>query len=449
MISVFLQVISQVVNGRLIGMDIQVCNIAIDTRKITNQCMFIALKGKKIDAHNFAIDALESGAVALLVSQYLPINIPQVVVSDTRIALGLLGAWVRQQISARIIALTGSSGKTSVKEISATILKNCGNVLYTEGNYNNDIGVPLTLSLLQHKHEFAVIELGASHIGDIAYTSNLVKPDSVLINNLAAAHLDGLGSLLGVSRAKGEIFNNLSSDSTIIINADSNDWLHWCKKVTYQRVWRFSLQENTSADFFADDIHITQQGTQFKLHTPFGNITIVLSLPGYHNIANVLAAAALTMSVGAKLENVYQGLCLLKAIPGRLFPILLNKHQLIIDDTYNANVGSMIAAIQVLSTKRGYRIMVVGEMEELGIAGAAYHCQVGMFARKAGIDKVFSVGGLSYLISKESGCGEHFQNKASLIERLKKLLREYIEITILVKGSRNTAMEQVVRDLST
>lgn len=189
MIPVSLQAISEAVNGQLIGADTQITDVVTDTRKLTDGCLFIALKGEKFDAHDFAADAVSQGAGALLVSKHLPIDAPQIVVADTRIALGLLGAWVRQQMPARVIALTGSSGKTSVKEMSAEILRQCGNVLYTSGNFNNDIGVPLTLLRLEPQHEYAVIELGANHVGEIAYTVNLVKPESALVNNLAAAHL--------------------------------------------------------------------------------------------------------------------------------------------------------------------------------------------------------------------------------------------------------------------
>ncbi|CAD6508540.1 UDP-N-acetylmuramoyl-tripeptide--D-alanyl-D-alanine ligase [Candidatus Profftia tarda] len=448
MFPISLEIIAQVVHGKLIGTDIQVRDVVIDTRKITSNCMFIALKGKRFDAHDFAVDAIQKGANTLLVSKYLPISVPQILVADTRIALCLLASWSRQQVSARIIALTGSSGKTLVKEITASILQYCGNVLHTTGNFNNNIGVSLTLLLLKPEHKFAVLELGANHIGEISYTSNLVKPESVLINNIAAAHLEGFGSLAGVAKAKGEIFDGLALNGTAIINADSNDWSNWKEKIAAQRVWRFSLNEGKEVDFFATGVRVTQEVTEFKLHTPFGTISVALLLPGYHNIANVLAASALAISVGATLENIQKGLNELKAIPGRLFPISLNKQQLILDDTYNANVGSMIAAAHVLSSKPGYRVMVVGYMEELGTEEAEYHRQVGIAFREVGVNKVLSVGGLSYIISEASGCGEHFTDKKSLVQRLKNILSEHSTITVLVKGSRGSAMEQVVHALS-
>lgn len=448
MIPVMLSTLAELSGGELIGEDCRIEVVVTDSRKLSAGCLFVALKGEKFDAHDFADQVVSGGAAALLVSKRLPISVPQVLVGDTRIALGQLGAWVREQVPARVVALTGSSGKTSVKEMSAEILRQRGSVLSTAGNFNNDIGVPLTLLRLEPQHDYAVVELGANHVGEIAYTVNLVRPESALVNNLAAAHLEGFGSLAGVARAKGEIFDALPSDGTAIINADSNDWPRWQDKFSGQRIWRFSPQAAEQVDFFADDIQVTQQGTTFTLHTPFGAAPVLLPLPGRHNVANALAAAALTMSVGATLEDVRNGLRQLKAVPGRLFPVMLAPGQLILDDSYNANVGSMTAAAQVLATMPGYRVMVVGDMGELGAEAEACHRQVGECIRQAGIDKVLSVGQLSRLIGEASGCGEHFKDKDALVVRLKHLLCAHAAITILVKGSRSAAMEQVVQRLS-
>lgn len=449
MIKVSLQTLANVLGGELNGNDLTIQDIVTDTRKLTPGCLFIALKGDKFDGHHFATDAVTVGAGALLVSEQLStLAVPQIVVEDTRIALGQIGAWVRQQVPARVIALTGSSGKTSVKEMCAEILRQRGHVLYTAGNFNNDIGVPLTLLRLTPEHDYAVIELGANHLGEIAYTGALAQPESVLVNNLAAAHIEGFGSLAGVAQAKGEIFDALPTNGTAVINAESNDWRNWQNKFTHQRIWHFSLDGDLNTEFFARHIDVTVQGTQFTLHTPSGEIEILLPLLGRHNIANALAAAALTMSVGATLNEIRQGLKTLKPVEGRLFPIFLNKQQLILDDTYNANVGSMIAAAQVLAEMPGYRVMVVGDMAELGADAQAYHRRVGFAVGETGIDNVLSVGQLSHLISDESGHGEHFADKAALIERLKSLLCEHEVITILVKGSRSARMEWVVRGIT-
>ncbi|PVZ88878.1 UDP-N-acetylmuramoyl-tripeptide--D-alanyl-D-alanine ligase [Serratia sp. S1B] len=447
MITVTLQTLAAVLDAELIGNDGQITEVTTDTRQVTPGCLFVALKGERFDAHDFATDALTAGAGALLVSKRLLVGAPQLVVKDTRLALGQLAAWVRQQVPAKVVALTGSSGKTSVKEMTAAILRQCGEVLYTAGNFNNDIGVPLTLLRLQPQHDFAVIELGANHIGEIAYTTALTQPQSALVNNLSAAHLEGFGSLAGVAQAKGEIFAGLPTDGVAIINAENNDWQHWQHQLHGQTVWRFSPQAAELVDFFASDIQVKGGMTHFTLQSPFGNTAITLPLPGRHNVANALAAAALAMSVGASLAAVSAGLKQLQAVPGRLFPMMLAEGKLLLDDSYNANVGSMKAAAQVLAEMPGYRVMVVGDMAELGSEAEACHRQVGEAAKLAGIDKVISVGKLSSILSSAAGNGEHYQDKSAVIARVAELLSAHAVITVLIKGSRSAAMEQVVRAL--
>ena len=446
MISVTLSQLTDILNGELQGADITLDAVTTDTRKLTPGCLFVALKGERFDAHDFADQAKAGGAGALLVSRPLDIDLPQLIVKDTRLAFGELAAWVRQQVPARVVALTGSSGKTSVKEMTAAILSQCGNTLYTAGNLNNDIGVPMTLLRLTPEYDYAVIELGANHQGEIAWTVSLTRPEAALVNNLAAAHLEGFGSLAGVAKAKGEIFSGLPENGIAIMNADNNDWLNWQSVIGSRKVWRFSPNAANS-DFTATNIHVTSHGTEFTLQTPTGSVDVLLPLPGRHNIANALAAAALSMSVGATLDAIKAGLANLKAVPGRLFPIKLAENQLLLDDSYNANVGSMTAAVQVLAEMPGYRVLVVGDMAELGAESEACHVQVGEAAKAAGIDRVLSVGIQSHAISTASGVGEHFADKTALITRLKSLIAEQQVITILVKGSRSAAMEEVVRAL--
>jgi len=446
MIPVSLTTLADISGGALHGSDLVLSDVTTDTRNVTPGSLFVALVGERFDAHDFAADAIASGAQALLVSKHLPFSVPQVVVADTRIAFGKLAAWVRQQSKARVVALTGSSGKTSVKEMAAAILRECGETLYTAGNLNNDFGVPMTLLRLTKQHQYAVIELGANHQGEIAYTTELTRPESALVNNLAAAHLEGFGSLAGVAKAKGEIFNGLPANGTAILNADSNDWPHWQTNLHGKRVWRFSPQAADS-DFTARDIRLGVDGTHFILQTPRGDIDVTLPLLGRHNIANALAAAALALSVDAPLSAIQRGLKNLQAVPGRLFPIRLGEHQLLLDDSYNANVGSMTAAAQVLGEMPGYRVMVVGDMAELGEEAEQCHREVGLAAKAAGVDRVLSVGTLSANISESSGVGEHFATKTALTERLRTLLSEHRELTVLIKGSRSAAMEQVVQNL--
>ena len=446
MISVTLSELARILNGELHGQSLTIDAVTTDTRQLTPGCLFVALKGERFDAHDFADKAKAGGAGALLVSRKLDCDLPQLVVKDTRLAFGEIAAWVRQQVPTRVVALTGSSGKTSVKEMTAAMLGECGNTLYTAGNLNNDIGVPMTLLRLTKEHQYAVIELGANHQGEIAWTVSLTRPEAALVNNLAAAHLEGFGSLAGVAKAKGEIFTGLPLDGVAIMNADNNDWLNWQSVIGERKIWRFSPNAANS-DFTANNVHVTSHGTTFTLQTPTGNVEVLLPLPGRHNIANALAATALAMAVGAPLDAVKAGLAKLKAVPGRLFPIQLAENQLLLDDSYNANVGSMTAAAQVLSEMPGYRVMVVGDMAELGDESEACHQQVGEAAKASGLDRVLSVGVQSKGISDASGVGEHFNDKAALIMRLKALIAEQQIITILVKGSRSAAMEEVVRAL--
>ncbi|AOM41088.1 UDP-N-acetylmuramoyl-tripeptide--D-alanyl-D-alanine ligase [Xenorhabdus hominickii] len=455
MIPLTLLQLAQLTNGTLYHVTEQqaamlpINTVETDSRRIIHGSLFIALKGEMFDAHTFAADVAQQGAGALLVSRRLDVDCPQVVVEGTRLAMGKLAGWVRRQSKARVVALTGSSGKTSVKEMTASILCQCGNTLYTAGNFNNDIGVPLTLFRLTDEHQFAVIELGANHIGEIAYTTEMTRPESALVNNLFSAHLEGFGSLAGVAKAKGEIFEGLDPTGTAIINLDSNDWDNWQHSISNQQtVWRFSISSTTAgADFYATDILEQPLATHFCLHTPIGKIKLTLPLPGKHNIANALAASALAISVGASLEDIRVGLSELKAVSGRLFPIYLAEGKLVLDDTYNANTGSMIAAANVLSQMPGYRVMVVGDMGELGERAIECHREVGQAVASTSIDKVFSVGAMSIHISDTSGRGQHCANKTELVAELLSLLEQHEMISILIKGSRSTAMEEVVNAL--
>ena len=444
MIPLDIEQIKKIVNGESYYIQDEsavIDTICTDSRKIIKQSLFIALVGNNFDGHVFAEQSIKDGAIAVIVDHKLNKTIPQIVVKDTRLALGVIANFIRQQSTAKIVALTGSSGKTSVKEMTAAILQHCGQTLYTQGNFNNDIGVPLTLLRLTKQDQFAVIELGANHIGEIAYTTNIVKPQSALINNIAEAHIEGFGSLEGVAKAKGEIFQGLLDGGIAIINLDScSD--KWFTQLVNKKVWTFSLT-NPSAQFYASNIQ-HEKNTTFTLHTPKGECEIMLSLVGKHNISNAIAASALALSVGATFNQIQQGLASLTPVKGRLFPIKLNQTQLIWDDTYNANVGSMSAAVKVLAKQPGYRILVVGDMGELGLEAEKYHCQIGELAHDEKIDCVVSVGKLSQFISQFSGVGHHFNNKQDAVNYLLMLLRQQPNLTMLVKGSRSAKMEEVI-----
>lgn len=436
-----------ILRAKVYGINPMIEDVTTDSRTIGKNCLFIALHGTRFDAHFFAKNAVLAGASAILVNRQLPLNIPQLIVEDTLLALKQLSYWVRKQVSARVIALTGSSGKTSVKEMTASILRQCGKVLATQGNLNNDIGVSLTLLRLTPQDDFAIIELGANHIGEISSNANLVLPEIALVNNISFSHLAGFGSLAGVAQAKGEIFTKLPGNGLVILNENSNDWLNWQQGSKCKTVWRFSLNKTDNVQFFATKIVSNLHSMYFTLHSPQGSCQVQLPMLGKHNITNALAASALAIAVGANLSAVSLGLSKVKPIPGRLCPIQLDVGKLLIDDSYNANVNSMIAAAQVLSEMPGYLVMVVGDMAELGEKEIKYHQQVGKFIAMVGINKVLSIGNLSYIISNTSRRGEHFNNKSALTNRLIQLLLKYNIITILVKGSRNTTMEQVIQEL--
>lgn len=447
MIKMSLETLADITGGALIGDDVVFSTVSTDTRQVSSDSLFIALLGKQFDAHQFAPKALAQGARSLLVQYPLPLAMSQVVVKDTRLALGQLAAWVRRQVPARVVALTGSSGKSTVKEMTAAILRQCGETLYTDGNLNNDIGVPLTLLRLTSMHRYAVVELGASQPGDIAYSVKLTRPEAVLINNIAPAHLAGFGSLAGVAKGKGEIFDGISEGGRAIINNQSHDLAQWQSALSDKSVWTFSLDPRENCDFVAKKIRVDSGASSFLMQTPEGDIAIRLPLFGQHNVANALAASALALSVGSSLSAIQSGLSSLRPIPGRLFPIRLKEGVTLLDDTYNANPDSLRAAINVLGHTSGYRILVVGDMAELGENSLEFHHSVGEVVRRMNIDKVLSFGVFSQSLSDASGVGEHFNNKDSLLERLVFLMSAQNQVTILIKGSRSAAMEQIVQAL--
>ena len=452
MIPVTLSWVAEQVNGQLIDQqkqDLSIEGVSTDTRSILPTDLFLALQGPNFDGHKFVQKAEEKGAIALILSRKVDTQLPYVLVEDTTLALGLLGAAVKAKVAPKTVGITGSSGKTTVKEMVASILSRRGEVLATKGNFNNDLGVPMTLLRLEHQHEFAVIEMGANHLGEIAYTTNLVKPDVATIINAAAAHLEGFGSLLGVARAKSEIFKGLSeNDGLAVVNADSQFTDYWVGKLKCNNVQTFSAKKQ--ADVYAEDIILCLDGcAQFELVTPKGRIAISLSLPGIHNVSNALVSAALALHVGATLEDVRDGLSTMPHVAGRLHVKQLTNQVKMLDDTYNANVGSVNAAIDLLSSFAGQKILVLGDMAELGEKARYYHEQVGEYAKQKGIDNLYTLGVLSQSASDVfADNGRHFSHLEQLVEFInQQTLPEKRDISILVKGSRSARMELVVKAL--
>jgi len=449
MITTTLSWIAEKVNGKVeqTHADITVSAVSTDTRTIEDGAVYLALKGPNFNGHDFVAQAQQAGASAVIASESVETSLPVIMVDDTKEALGLLGAAVKAHVAPKTIAITGSSGKTTVKEMCASILERRGNVLATKGNFNNDIGVPLTLLRLEPEHEYAVMELGANHLGEIAYTTNLVKPDVATIVNAAASHLEGFGSLLGVARAKSEIFKGLGDDGVAIVNVDSQFAEFWKGKLRHTKTLTFAPDQKNDADFRAEDITIGLDGcAAFHLVCPQGDIAIQLTIPGVHNVGNALVAAALTLQVGATLENVRDGLLAMKQVSGRLNVKQLTQQVRLLDDTYNANVASVNAAIDTLSSFSGITVLVLGDMKELGEKSRFYHEQVGEYAKNKGIHYLYTMGVLSQSASAVfNENGGHFSDVQTLLAAMEQdLLSQQRDISILVKGSRSSKMERVV-----
>lgn len=441
--------VMKALDGKLLGNDTEFESVSTDTRSLKQGDLFVALQGPHFDAHNFIDEAKAKGAVGAMVSRKIKTELPLLLVADTRAGLGRLATTWRAKYATPMIAVTGSNGKTTVKEMLGTILGQSGPVLVTKGNLNNEIGVPLTLLRLEDKHRYAVIEMGANGPGEIKYLSSLVKPQVAIITNAAPAHLEGFGDISGVARAKGEIFSNLVDDGTAVINADDSRVGLWRVMVGKHRCVSFGI--HNPADYTAREMHVNPFfGYSFEMHTPAGFIDINLRLPGKHNIMNALAASAGAQAVGLNLSEIKSGLEAMQAVKGRLQMKKGIHRSLVIDDTYNANPGSMRPVFEVLAAHRGRKILVLGDMGELGNASRAFHEQVGRQARATGIDLLYTVGEQASMSAGTFGKGaHHFKNQDDLIVALCTELNHESdnETMILVKGSRFMRMERVTQVL--
>jgi UDP-N-acetylmuramoyl-tripeptide--D-alanyl-D-alanine ligase len=437
--------------GHLVGADAGFGRVVTDSRSDCTAGLFVALKGERFDAHAFVPQAATNGAVAALVERPLPLDLPQWVVDDTRLGLGRLAAVWRDRIPARVVAITGSNGKTTCKEMVAAILGQVGSVRATQGNLNNDIGMPLTL-LRARDEDWLVLEMGANHPGEIGYLTDIARPQAALITNAGRAHLEGFGSVEGVARAKGEIARGLPPDGTFVVPGDS-PWIGlWRDLAQGRRVLTFGL--DPSCEVRADPAAVTGDwgeagfATRFDADVAGQRCTLTVALAGLHNIRNALAAAALATALGIGPEAVSAGLASLRPVPGRLEPKDLGGLRLI-DDTYNANPDSVQAAIDVLVGLAGRPVLVLGDLGELGPAAARLHREVGEAARAAGVKALYAAGDLSReaVIGFGPGPGaHHFDHQADLISALRRDLDP--GDIVLVKGSRRAAMDLVVAALA-
>lgn len=474
MIKISLTTLAEITCGQLFPAESQtsssIDNLVTDSRAIdegsAKASAFLALKGPNFDGHRFAQQVIEQGCQLLIVDHHLSVitAIPQLVVSDTRIALGKIAAFVKKVLAPKTVGITGSSGKTTVKEMVAAILSRLGKVLATQGNFNNDIGVPLTLLRLDHSHDFAVIEMGANHIGEIAYTTALTQPDVAVINNIAAAHLEGFGDLCGVARAKGEIFSGLGEKGVALYNQDTQYTNKWQWRLTDKTVRTFSCLNQ--AHCYSENVILDESGcASFILKTEQGSCEINLTVPGKHNVCNAVAAACIALEFGAKLEDIAVGLAQMQPVKGRL-----NLYQLhdkttgcnikLIDDSYNANLESAKAAAQLLSNYPGKQILILGDMGELGSEARSYHQELGEFSKGLQLNTLLSLGVLSQSASDvfahdndKSEQSQHFSHRADLMTHLLSMLNQQLsagqqDIAILVKGSRSAHMEHVVTEIN-
>lgn len=448
MMPITLKQIAAATDGQLLGDDAEIQHLSTDTRTLQAGSLFIALIGDNFNGNEYAAQAVSKGAVAVLLSSHQPeLTASQIVVKDTTEAFGQLANWYRHQWGKQLIAITGSCGKTTVKGMVSAILSPLASTWATQGNLNNHIGVPKTLLALEQQHEFAVVEMGASGPGEIGYLTKIAKPQIALVNNVVPAHLEGFGSIEAIAETKGEIYDGLAADGTAVVNLDDQFAGFWLENIG-ERMWIGFSVEGNQADVYARDIAIDETGcAQFILCARFGEIPVQLQVLGRANVANALAAASCAIPLGIKLDDIKAGLENFTAVAGRLAIVKAKNGARLIDDSYNANPGSVQAAIDVLAAMPGQKILVLGDMGELGDEAMAAHIEVGQYANKVGLDGLLSVGELSKLAAQKFGPGgQNFISREALITELEPLLNK--DATILIKGSRSAGMDQVARAIA-
>ena len=440
--------IATCVNGQLVGDDSLANGVSIDTRTLQKGNLYIAIAGKTFDGHDFVELAEKAGAIAILTHKKLETNLPQIVASETHLALAeLAGAW-RKKMNLNIIGVTGSNGKTTTKEMLAAILSVNNSVLFTQGNLNNDIGVPLTLLKISHEHRYAVIEMGANHAGEIAYTSRVANADVVIITNVGAAHLEGFGDVNGVARAKGEIIETLNPNGVAILNADDAFFDYWKNVADSRKIITFGLSKN--ANVRAENIDVKIENHQFvtRFDLKIGNSEIKINLPlaGNHNVLNALAATAATLALDIPLAQIKQGLETMSPVKGRLQLLRGRLGSTLINDTYNANTSSLKAALNVLEKCDGEHWVVLGAFGELGDDTERLHFEMAETLKNFGVKRLFAVGELTQQTVTAFGeNAQHFSSQTKLLETITPLLTG--NETILIKGSRSQRMENITTAL--
>jgi UDP-N-acetylmuramoyl-tripeptide--D-alanyl-D-alanine ligase len=445
--SMSLDDLAEILSAKRVGENITVKGISIDTRTIKGGELFVALKGPNFDGHNFVKTAFAQGAAACLVEDETTFADSEnnfVIVKDSHQALGLLAKAWRQEFDKPVFAITGSNGKTTVKEMIASILSQNNSVMATQGNLNNDIGVPLTLFRLNKSYDAAVIEMGANHSGEIAYLTNIALPDVAVVTNVGSAHLEGFGSIENTAKAKAEIFQGLSNSGTAVINADDVFFDDFKKITSSYKVLSFGIKNKADVMCKSES---NVQGSLLNVSSPKGECCVKLKLLGSHNVLNALAAIAAAIAADIPLAQIVKGLESLKPVNGRLQMKLGLNNSRIIDDTYNANPTSLYAAINVLQNFSGKRLLALGDMGELGKNAESLHVDAGLYAKNSGVDSLYSYGKLAAKAALEfGGNGFCYNKQEDMIDALRHKLTE--DVTLLVKGSRGMHMENVVTALT-
>ena len=445
MMSRTLAAVAREVQGRLLGADQAFGVVTKDTRALGAGSLFVAIPGDRFDGNDFVHEALAKGAAGALVSRLASSPLAQIEVRDSRRALGAMARAWRASFTIPVVAVTGSSGKTTVKELVASILSVSRSICVTQGNLNNDIGVPLTLMRLTTEHDAAVIELGANHAGEIDYLASLAQPTVGIITNAAAAHLEGFGSLRGVCVAKGELLDHLPRAGTAVLNADDQFRGDWVARSRCEFTVTFGFAPSADCRVLGPP-HFLANGSEFRMHLPDGEEADVwLPLLGRQNVANALAAAAAAQAVGTSVEDIVAGLARATPVRGRLRAVPGRGGATIIDDSYNANPGSVRAAIDHLAALEGRRILVLGNMAELGPTGPALHEEIGEYARGR-CDMLLAIGDLASEAAKAFGAeGRSVADIEAARAALDPLLAR--DVTVLVKGSRVMGLDRLVRTL--
>ncbi len=440
--------VAEITGGSLHGADRAFSGVGIDSRAIGDGELFVAIAGENFDGHDFVAAAVARGAAGALVVRAVDAAIDQVTVDDTTLALGKLAADWRRQYRGPVIGITGSNGKTTVTAMVRDILAVSGNPLAPRESFNNQWGVPLTLLALRDDHSHAVIEMGMNHPGEIDYLADIAKPDVALINNAAAAHLEGLGSVERVADAKGEILDHLDDDGVAVLNRDDAFCDHWRERAGQRRVITFG--QGAGADIRARGIETIQGGMRFELTGAAGDAVITLGVPGRHNVMNALAAITSCHAVGVALADAVTGIALFAGTPGRLRRSRTAAGGMLIDDSFNANPASIAAAIDVLAETNGRKVLVLGAMAELGADAATLHAGVGRQARDAGLDRllVLDDNGNPVVAGYAKGWGAGAEVFATVDDLVAAIGEDAGQgSTILVKGSKSSRMGRVVRAL--